>query len=93
MSILLVRHAETVENAAHVIQLPTTPLSAAGRVQAEHLAKRVAENGVARILASDLLRAVETAAYVSAQTGIQVVHWTRGLCARLDNFACTPNHN
>jgi len=72
MSILLVRHAETLENAARVIQVPTTPLSAAGRAQAERLAERMVGSGVARILASDLVRAVETAAYVSGRTGVQV---------------------
>lgn len=72
MAILLVRHAETVENAARVIQVPTTPLSATGRTQAERLAERMVGSGVGRILASDLVRAVETAAYVSERTGIQV---------------------
>ena len=72
MSILLARHAETVDNAARVIQLPVAPLSIRGRAQAAQLAERVAASGVSRILASDLARAVETATYVGARTGIKV---------------------
>ena len=72
MSILLARHAETVDNATRVIQLPIAPLSIRGRTQAKQLAERVAASGVARILASDLARAVETATYVGARTGIKI---------------------
>ncbi len=72
MSILIVRHAETAENAVRVIQVPATPLSARGRAQAGRLAERVAESGVVRILASDLVRAVETATYVGVRTSVRV---------------------
>ena len=72
MSIFLVRHGETEQNAARVVQVAVSPLSALGRMQAERLARRVAGLGVARILASDLPRAVETAAYAHKFTGIAV---------------------
>ncbi len=71
MSIFVVRHAETVDNAARVLQLPSTPLSRDGHSQAQRLAERVAEVGVARILASDFVRAAETAAHVTALTGVE----------------------
>jgi probable phosphoglycerate mutase len=72
MSILLVRHGETEQNAARVVQVPSSPLSAQGRAQAQRLARRLAGLGVVRILASDLPRAVETAAYASTATGVAV---------------------
>ena len=70
--IFIVRHAETVDNAARVIQVPAAPLSAAGQAQAERLAERVAADGIAWILASDLVRAVETARCIAVRLGIEV---------------------
>jgi broad specificity phosphatase PhoE len=72
MSIFIVRHAETDGNSGHIIQVPATPLSEAGRLQAKMLAERVAVMGIERILASDLIRAVETATYVSVRTGVEI---------------------
>ena len=66
--ILLVRHGETPSNAARVVQTPGTPLSARGLEQARRLAARLASLSVARVLASDLVRAVQTAEPVSAAT-------------------------
>ncbi len=70
--ILLARHGETPLNAARVLQLPETPLSARGAAQADRLAARLAALGVARILASDYARARMTAERVSATAGIPV---------------------
>jgi probable phosphoglycerate mutase len=67
--ILLVRHGETASNAARVVQTPDVALSPAGVAQAERLARRLAGLGVARILSSDLARAVETAERIRATTG------------------------
>jgi broad specificity phosphatase PhoE len=69
MAIFLLRHAESVSNAARVVQLPDVPLSPTGREQAERLARRLAADGVARILSSDLRRAVETAEALHRATG------------------------
>ncbi len=66
--ILLVRHGETPSNAARIVQTPDTPLSALGVEQAQRLATRLASLSVARILASDLARAVQTAAPLRAAT-------------------------
>lgn len=68
--ILLVRHGETEANAARIVQFPDARLSAAGRQQAERLAVRVAECGIAHILCSDMPRALETAAPIVARTGV-----------------------
>jgi 2,3-bisphosphoglycerate-dependent phosphoglycerate mutase len=69
MSILLIRHGETGSNAARIVQTPDVPLSARGIAQAERLAQRLAGEGVAAILCSDLRRAVMTAERVQAATG------------------------
>jgi probable phosphoglycerate mutase len=66
--ILLVRHGETPSNAARVVQTPDTPLSPRGVLQAERLAARLASLSVARILSSDLARALQTAERVQAVT-------------------------
>jgi len=72
MAIFVARHGETELNAARVIQLPTTPLSARGQRQAEQLAERLATLGVTRILASDLTRAIETATAIARRTGAPI---------------------
>jgi probable phosphoglycerate mutase len=72
--ILLIRHGETDSNAARIVQLPEAPLSERGREQARRLAARIAsEGGVTSIVTSDLRRAHETAAAISAATGIPLV--------------------
>src|SRR5512143_2148507 len=67
--IFLVRHGETDANAARVVQTPDVPLSARGREQARALATRLAGEGVAHIVSSDLARADETARTIAAATG------------------------
>jgi probable phosphoglycerate mutase len=68
--ILLIRHGETVGNASRIVQRPDSPLSPRGVAQAERLARRLAAEGVARILSSDLARAAATAEAVRAATGV-----------------------
>lgn len=72
MAILLIRHGETPGNARRVVQTPETPLSARGLVQARALAARLADQGVVRILSSDLVRARMTAECLAASTGAPV---------------------
>ena len=69
MAIFLIRHGETASNAARILQTPEIPLSARGIEQAERLAARLAPLGVARILSSDLTRAVMTAEALRAAPG------------------------
>jgi probable phosphoglycerate mutase len=69
MSIFLIRHGETAWNAARVVQPPEVPLSERGIQQAECLARRLTDAGVARILSSDLSRAEMTAQRIRATTG------------------------
>jgi 2,3-bisphosphoglycerate-dependent phosphoglycerate mutase len=71
--IFLIRHGETAGNAARIVQHPDIPLSPRGVAQAEHLARRLAREGVARILSSDLTRARETAECLRRATGAPLV--------------------
>jgi broad specificity phosphatase PhoE len=66
--IFLIRHGETVGNASRVVQRPDSPLSPRGIAQAERLARRLAGEGVVRIVSSDLARAATTAERVQRLT-------------------------
>jgi probable phosphoglycerate mutase len=72
MTILLVRHGETDGNAARILQRPDVPLNERGMHQAERVARRLAADGFAHILCSDLLRARMTAAPLAARYGIKI---------------------
>ncbi|HEV8615950.1 MAG TPA: histidine phosphatase family protein [Methylomirabilota bacterium] len=67
--IFLIRHGETVGNASRIVQRPDSPLSPRGVAQAERLARRLAREGIARIVSSDLARAVTTAETLQRATG------------------------
>ena len=70
MAIFLIRHGETEGNAFRIVQRPDSPLSARGVVQAERLARRLAHDGIAQIVSSDLVRAVSTAQRLHDVTGV-----------------------
>jgi broad specificity phosphatase PhoE len=72
MWIFLIRHGETASNAARIVQTPETPLTERGLAQVDRLAQRLAEQGVASILSSDLPRAAVTAARLRAVTGAPI---------------------
>jgi probable phosphoglycerate mutase len=67
--IFLIRHGETEGNASRIVQRPEIPLSPRGLAQAEALARRLAKESVARIVSSDLARAVGTAERLERATG------------------------
>ncbi len=70
----LVRHGQSAGNAeGRFGGHGPTPLSELGKEQAERTAKHLAKEGVSRIYASDLHRAVETAEYLSKLTDIPVI--------------------
>jgi len=71
--LFLIRHGETAGNAARIVQLPDISLSARGLAQAERLAQRLAREGVARIVSSDLVRARQTAECLQRATGVPIV--------------------
>jgi len=68
MAILLVRHGQTVLNAARVIQWPDTPLSELGIEQARRVAARLRDFPVEQILVSDYARACMTADEIKSTT-------------------------
>jgi probable phosphoglycerate mutase len=70
VSIFLIRHGETVGNASRIVQRPDNPLSPRGVLQAERLAKRLADEGVTHIVASDLARATSTAERLRSLIGV-----------------------
>jgi broad specificity phosphatase PhoE len=71
-TIFLIRHGETVGNANRIVQVPASPLSPRGMLQAERLGARLAGAGITRILASDLARAAGTAELLRRATGATV---------------------
>lgn len=71
--ILLIRHGQSQGNAERRFGGHTaTTLSELGHRQAEATARALAAEGVTAIYTSDLLRAVETAAPLARETGLQV---------------------
>ena len=71
--ILLARHGETEWNAIGRVQgWADIPLSSLGATQARALAGRLRETPLAAVYASDLSRAVQTAAPAAEQQGLEV---------------------
>jgi probable phosphoglycerate mutase len=71
-TIFLIRHGETDGNAARIVQFPDAALSTRGIAQAERLARRLASEGIALILSSDLQRAMTTADHLRRATGAPI---------------------
>lgn len=73
-TLLLARHGETDWNRARRWQgHADRPLTDRGRAQGAALAERLADVGLDAIYASDLQRARETAAFVAARQGLEVI--------------------
>lgn len=68
MRLFLIRHGETIWNAARIVQQPDTPLSERGRAQAERLGERMRGERLRAILSSDYARAFDTAEAVRRTT-------------------------
>jgi len=74
---ILVRHGQSEWNAVFSRtridpNVPDAPLTPQGRRQAEGAAQLLARSGIERLLTSPYTRALETAAIISAQTGIAI---------------------
>lgn len=74
MTILyLIRHGETVDNVAQIMQGQTQGcLTEHGREQAEEVAARLAKKKIDAIVSSDLRRAIQTAEIISTRHGLPV---------------------
>lgn len=83
MAILLTRHGETDLNTRRVVQLPDTPLSGRGRVQAERLGESLKHRSIALVITSDYARARMTAERVASHAAVPIVE---NLCLRERNF-------
>jgi broad specificity phosphatase PhoE len=71
--LILVRHGQTEWNRDRRVQGHTdTPLDEVGRAQAERVARRLAEEPIAAVYASDLSRAQETAQRIAAPRGLRI---------------------
>ena len=70
--VYLVRHGETTHNLENLVQDGTTELTSKGRLQADIVAKRVANLDFTNLIASDYLRALQTAEPIEKLTGIKV---------------------
>jgi 2,3-bisphosphoglycerate-dependent phosphoglycerate mutase len=70
----LVRHGETPWNAEGRIQgqTPDVPLTARGRAQAQAVADALGEYPIGALIASDLLRAIETAEPLAARLALPI---------------------
>lgn len=69
-----VRHGETTYNAERRIQgqMHEVPLSELGRQQAEEIAETLASTSATQIIASDLLRAMDTARTIGARLDVPI---------------------
>lgn len=72
MSILLVRHGETIDNAKRILQTPKSPLSENGIAQTKLLAKRLIRENIQRIISSDHHRTQQTAQFIQEQIDLDV---------------------
>lgn len=73
MEIFLIRHGETVGNATRTIQKPDSPLSSRGMDQAKAVARRLADQNIVQIVASDFPRARMTAEEIGRSTNAPIL--------------------
>lgn len=72
-TLFLVRHGETVDNVRQIMQGQTQGcLNERGREQAAQVARRLAEEPIDAIVASDLQRAIQTAEIIAVPHGLPV---------------------
>lgn len=79
MAIILVRHGETNENHAQIVQHADVELSERGHVQAKMLAKRLQDFNIQHVFCSDLLRTRQTSAHYLevSEVAISYTPWLR----------------
>lgn len=72
-TLFLVRHGETIDNVRQIMQGQTQGcLNERGREQAAQVARRLAEEPIDAIVASDLQRAIQTAEIIAVPHGLPV---------------------
>src|SRR3989338_1542604 len=70
--IYIARHGESNGNAADTVQTESEQLSEIGHEQAKRLAKRAETVQFSRLLASDMIRAQQTAQYIAEATNVSI---------------------
>ena len=70
MKIILVRHGQTNENAAHRHQPDHTPLSILGRQQAMAVGDKLADRQLTHVVSSPLVRALQTASLIASKSDL-----------------------
>lgn len=71
-TVYLVRHGESEENLGGILQGEHSPLTEKGNAQAASVAERCTRLGATSLVTSSMVRAQETAAYISSATGLQI---------------------
>ncbi len=78
--VCLVRHGQTSLNIEDRIRgWNDIPLDATGHAQAQALGKKLKGTGIDMLIASDLTRTLQTAAAISLESGIPIMHTTMAL--------------
>ncbi|MGZ7442402.1 histidine phosphatase family protein [Paenibacillus sp. TH7-28] len=76
MKLFLVRHGQSVGNLHADEDMPDSPLTSTGEMQAEKVASYLCRKSVTRIISSPLIRAIQTAKPLSDQISVPVEVWT-----------------
>jgi broad specificity phosphatase PhoE len=71
-TVFLVRHGQSVDNAAPVFQSDDSPLSEKGKGQANQIANRVSNISFGALISSPFPRAVQTAEAIASKTGKKI---------------------
>jgi probable phosphoglycerate mutase len=90
---VFLRHGETEGNAQRVYQHPEIPLNQTGLEQAKRAAEYLREHAVARILASDMRRAWQTAQAAAEVVRAPVIAEPRLRERWFGDLTGTPSHN
>lgn len=72
-TVYFVRHGQTIDNALPVFQSIDSPLSEKGKLQAQSIAERLSQLEFNTLISSPVLRAKQTAQYVSDKTRKEIV--------------------
>lgn len=76
MKLFLVRHGQSIGNVFTDMDLPDSPLTPVGSLQAEKVAELLSRQSVTRIISSPLIRAMQTAQPLSRALAIPIEVWT-----------------
>lgn len=75
MNLYLIRHGESVGNRHEDIDMPDSPLTDIGTRQAERVTSHLSGIALTRIVASPLVRALQTAQPLAVQLGLRIEVW------------------